>query len=352
MKARGSLLAAGAVLIALLLPAGAAARVGAHQRHVEVVAPTNWSNLLLGNHDGYTVGVVLEEPDLAVLTAVKYDRKRIGVEETQYGTHFKGSLAAGRLSADFGPIGSLAVRFQPGGTKERQPPKGCEGKSSRREAGRWVGKVSLRGEGGYFAVSAGSAEGERDRTFRLRCRVKREMPKPAPESLRARIEPKIGASLVSIILGTISSVEAANREGGRRIELRAAHASGTGPGAEVEAGAFEYQGAMPVGRTVQMLSAPPGSLVTSLPGEHPATATLKPSAPFSGEASYRAVSPTDHSWTGSLAVHFPGLVAPLAGPRFFSSFCVISPLVTSHGCEYQSPNWQSGEESTVAEAPR
>jgi hypothetical protein len=215
-----------------------------------------------------------------------------------------------------------------------------------------VGRVSLRGEGGYFAVTSGSAKGEPDRRPRLRCHFKHTVKLPRPVSLRERIEPEIGSSIVSILLGTVSSLEAVDTEGGRVVALRAAHASGTGPGAEVEAGAFEYQGRMPVGRTVQILKAPAGSLVTSLPGEHPATATLKPGAPFSGEASYLAASAAAHSWTGTLAVRFPGLVAPLAGPGFSSTLCVVSTLVKPNGCEYQAPDLQGAEESTTPSGRR
>jgi hypothetical protein len=350
VKAEGRLaIAVGAVLfvLALMAPAGAAAG-GAHPRHVQVIEPRAAASLLLGTHGGYKVGVVFEEPDVAQLIVDKVDLSRLASEETRYGAHFRGSLRGGRVTADFGKVGSLAVRFRPrGSAREERPLKQCEGKPAMGESGRWVGRISLHGEGGYFAVSNGSANGELDRSFRLRCHFKRPLPRPRSESLRERIEPEIGASLVSILLGTVSSLEAVDTEGGRVVALRAAHASGTGPGAEVEAGAFEYQGRMPVGRTVQILKAPAGSLVTSLPGEHPATATLKPGAPFSGEASYLATSPAAHTWTGTLAVRFPGLVAPLAGSGFSSTLCVVSTLVKPSGCEYQAPDLQGAEESTT-----
>jgi hypothetical protein len=348
VKAGAALLAAGAVLVALAVPAGASARGGAHRRHVEVIQPTAAASLQLGRHGGYKIGVVFEEPDLAVLTVQKLDLDLLTVQETKYGAHFRGSLDGGPLTADFGAVGSVAVRFRPGGAvHEGRLPKVCEGKPSRRESGRWVGKVSLRGEEGYFAVSTGSAAGEIDRTLRLRCHLDFVLPQRTFESLRERIEPQIGLSFASVLLGTISSVQAAAKEDGRRVEMRAAHATGLGPGAEVEAGAFEYQGPMPVGRFVQVLDAPRGTLVTTLPGEHPATARLKPGAPFTGEASYRAVSPTDHSWTGTLAVRFPGLVSALAGPTFYSSLCVVSPLVKPRGCEFQTPSLQTGEEAAT-----
>ena len=341
------------VLCALAVPAGASARGGAHRRHIQVIQPTTEASLKLGTHGGYTIGVAFEEPDLAVLSVQRFDGSRFGVEETNYGAHFHGSLVGGRVTADFGAVGSVAVRFRPAGpVKEERLPRMCEGRPSRSESGRWVGKVSLRGEGGYFAVSNGAAAGTLYRTFLFRCHVHRPLPVPKPKSLLKRIEPQIGFSIASILLGTVSSLQAESREHGRLIGMRAAHATGRGPGAEVEAGAFEYQGRMPVGRFVQILNAPPGSLVTTLPGEHPATATLKPRAPFTGEASYLAVSPTDHSWTGTLAVRFPGLVAPLTGSSFYTTLCVVSPLVKPLGCVLQPPSWQAGEESTQTEARR
>jgi hypothetical protein len=301
----------------------------------------------LGKHRGYRVTVAFREPDVAILTVSRSDAARLGEEETKYGAHFRGSLAGGRVRADFGAIGSIDVRFHRQGPAEKaELLKECDGKLPLFETGRWVGKVSLRGEGGYFAVSTGSAAGEVDRVFRLSCPVKHPVPLPAHESLREQVEPETGGSLISAILGTVSSLEAVSTEGGRVVALRAAHASGRGPGAEVEAGAFEYQGRMPVGRTVQILNAPAGSLVTSMPGERPATATLKPGAPFSGEAEYLATSPAAHRWTGTLTVRFPGLTVPLAGPSFSSTLCVVSTLVKPEGCEYQPPDWQGAEEST------
>jgi hypothetical protein len=250
-------------------------------------------------------------------------------------------------------VGSVAVRFRPDGTvRERGLPRHCEGPPLRREAGHWIGKIDLHGEDGYFAVSTGAVPGVLERRFRLRCRVAKPLPQQPTVSLRERIEPELGYSLGSLLFGSISSLTAGAKEDGREVVFRATHAIGRGPGAEVEAEAFEYQGRTPVGRFVQILDSPPRSLITSLPGEHPASAVLKPGAPFSGEARYRWVSPTDHSLTGSLAVAFPGLRAPLTGPQFFSTLCVISPLKKPLGCDYESPSWQNGEESATGEALR
>jgi hypothetical protein len=350
VKARGRLVvAASVVLIALAVPAAASARVGAHRRHVQVIQPTTAANMLFGKQGGYRVGIRLEAPDVAVLVVQKAGLTKLAVAETRYGAHFRGSLAGGRVSADFGPVGSISLRFRADGpAREGRELKQCEGKPWRREVGHWVGKISLHGEDDYFAVSTATANGVLQRSFRQRCRFKHPLTLPPPESLRQQVEPPIGFSIAAILLGTSASLEAENNEGGRTVVMRAAHAAGRGPGAEVEAGAFEYLGRTPVGRIVQNLETPPGSLLTTLPGEHPATATVKPGAPFSGEASYLAASPTDHKWTGTLVVQFPGLRVPLTGPDFFSTLCVISSLVKPLGCEFQEPSWQPGEEPNAA----
>jgi hypothetical protein len=348
VKAWGGLLAAaGAVLVMLALPAGASAAPKAHPRHVEVIPPSVAGRVELGKQHGYRVSVAFSEPDVAILTVSRFRGARLSTEETKYGAHLLGSLSAGRVRADFGAVGSIDLRFHRlGPARKVNLLKECDGKVPLEESGRWVGRVSLRGEGGFFAVSAGSAPGAIDRVFRLACPAKHPLPPPEHKSLRDQVEPDIGASLISVLVGTVSSLEAVESEGGRVVALRAAHASGTGPGAEVEAGEFEYQGQMPVGRTVQILGSRSGSLVTTLPGEGPATATLRPSAPFSGEGDYHATSPAVHSWTGTLAVRFPGLSVPLAGPGFSSTLCVVSTLVKPLGCEYQAPDWQGGEGST------
>ncbi|MBS1844535.1 MAG: hypothetical protein JST53_08985 [Actinobacteria bacterium] len=354
MKAWGRLLAAtGAALVMLALPAGASAAPTAHPRHVEVIPPSVSGSVDLGKQHGYRVSVAFGEPDVAILTVSRFRSARLSTEETKYGAHLRGSLSGARVRADFGAVGSIDLRFhRQGPPRKLELLKECDGKVPLVETGRWVGRVSLQGEEGYFAVSTGSASGAIDRVFRLSCPVKHPFPLPGHESLREQVEPHVGASLISVLVGTVSSLEAVESEGARVVALRAAHASGSGPGAEVEAGAFEYQGQMPVGRTVQVIGSRPGSLVTTLPGEGPATATLKPSEPFSGEADYVATSPAVHSWTGTLAVRFPGLSVPLAGPGFSSTLCVVSNLVKPLGCEYQQPDWQGGEGSTSVGRPR
>jgi hypothetical protein len=143
--------------------------------------------------------------------------------------------------------------------------------------------------------------------------------------------------------GSVAQLQAGERQGNRQVYLRATHMAGAPPGAEVSALAFEYQGKMPVGRSAYASSSPAGTLLTSLPGERPPSATLKPAFPFTGEATYLASSHLSHSWTGDLSVQFPGLLEPLAGPDFYSTLCVVSPLRSRYGCDFLPPDWELAE---------
>jgi hypothetical protein len=96
-------------------------------------------------------------------------------------------------------------------------------------------------------------------------------------------------------------------------------------------GMFESRGKMAIGRYA-FADGRPGTLLTSLPGVHPATATLAPPAPFFGEATYQEQAP--RAWTGNLGISFPGLKVPLTGPGFHARLCVLNPLKTRDGCDF------------------
>ncbi|MBS1892122.1 MAG: hypothetical protein JST59_12570 [Actinobacteria bacterium] len=342
MKAWGRLLAAaGAALVMLALPAGASAAPRAHRRHVQVFPATNQGLMFVGEQGGYEIAVSFLEPDDAILHVGSYDNETGTFVSANYGAHFEGSLPFGRLRASFGAIGSLSVRFRPDGRGRlgRKSAK-CTGRRGGEEYGQFVGRISLRGEGGYFAVHAHRLAGSLTRTFRLRCHVKRRRTIYPPESLREAVLPQLFLPGD----GSLASLQVEAKEGGRVLGMRVDHFAGQREGATVELIEREYQGKMPVGRGAFIEASPPGTLLTSLPGEGPKRATFKPPAPFRGEAEYVAVSPTSHSWTGTLSVQLPGLLQPLTGPEFASSLCVARSFGSRTGCEFVAPNFQWAEE--------
>ncbi len=344
MKVKGRLVvAAAAVLIALAVSAGASAEGGAQPRHVEFRSPHNRAFISFGERDGYEIGVILDEPDLAVLVVQEFDPDTQVSAATAYGAHFTGSLATGTIRAGFGAVGSLAVHFAPDGKVRRgRREKNCEGRRPQGEDGHVVGRIDLRGEGGYFDVAPRRARAYFNRTYRVRCLVRHASPPPPGRSLLEEVE-YATPTLLPRETSSPALLEAGVQEGGRHVDLIATHVPSAPPATDVTALELEYQGKMPVLRGASTPESPAGTLRTSLPGEHPATATLKPAAPFSGEASYLAHSALVHSWTGDLAVQFPGLLQPLTGPEFFTSLCVVSTLRTRYGCDFLPPNWEPGE---------
>jgi hypothetical protein len=337
------LTAAGAVLIALAIPAGSSAAPRAHRRHVQVFPATASGLMFVGEQDGYEILVSLLEPDEAILRVGRYDDETGTFASTNYGAHFEGSLPFGRIRADFGAVGSLSVRFRPDGKgRLGRESKKCTGRRGGDEYGHFVGRISLRGEGGYFTVHTRRLAGSLTRTFRLRCHVKRRRPTYPPESLREAVVPRMflpgGTGAGSLVTLQVESLE-----GNRALAMRVDHFAGQREGANLQLVEREYQGKMPVGRGVTIEGTSPGTLLTSLPGEGPKRATLKPPAPFSGEAEYLGESPTSHRWTGTLAVQLPGLLQPLTGPEFATSLCVARAFGSRAGCEFVPPNFQGAE---------
>jgi hypothetical protein len=338
------------VLLALVGGSGAAARVAPHRRHTEVLKPTASGQVGLGKHGGFNLAINFKEPGLAVLDVGSVSFKTLNVNSAEYGAHFHGSLVGGTVRAGFGRVGSIALRFRPAGKPRLgRRPKGCRGPRPRLEHGSFVGAISLAGEGGYFHVSAHVAGGTLERSFRLVCHVRRARPTLPTETLRDALQAPRELALGAF--GTSdANLLAGGQEGGREVLVRAAHSAVGGAGAELSALAFEYQGKMLISRVAWVPSAPAGTLLTTLPGEHPATATVKSAGPFSGEAEYVGASRLSHEWTGDLAVHFPGLVQPLTGPKMYSSLCVVSPLVDAKGCDAVPPDWQGPEVSAPADS--
>jgi hypothetical protein len=254
---------------------------------------------------------------------------------SRYVVHVKGTLARGGVRARFGSLGSLSLRFRPNGrVREHHMQRGCKGPPPVTEYGTFVGHVSFDGEGDYLHASFGRGRGEVDRSFRLRCSKGRALDLD-PKSLREYATPTF-SFLFSPGEGTLALLYAVAREHGRNIGIRAAHQEGSPAGAEVQAGTLESRGRMAIGRSAYVEGFP-GTLLTSLPGVHPATATLAPPAPFFGEAGYLEESATSHGWSGTLGVDFPGLTLPLTGPGFYTSLCVVSPLKVPDGCDFIKP---------------
>jgi hypothetical protein len=326
------------------------APVAAADTAVEVQRATTSAWVFLGGNGDYEIAIVMPNPRVAVLVVVERTEPRtdLVVNGSAYAVRAPaGMLEHGVVRARFPGIGNVSLRFHPRGKRQiHRNRRHCRGRPGVTESGTFQGTVSLQGEGGYFRKVVGSGSGTLERSFRLRCR-----PGSAyHENLGAPLWQYVAPSfLFSFDFGhpNIALLYAAHDDGRRFIAIRASHREGSLPGAEVRVGALETLPGMAIGRMAYLERDVPGVLQTSPPGIHPATATLAPPPPFHGEAHYFENSATSHSWTGDLAVSFPGLDLPLTGTGFQTSLCVVSPLKTPAGCDFIKPKPLRPERANV-----
>lgn len=285
--------------------------------------------LPLGRERGYDLALSMPSARIVILSAVRTERLKDEHFSASYSVYVArnwGSLERGMVRARFGALGRVALRFRPSGRIRRSDPRsGCEGGSQTARLGRFVGRLSFRGEGNYFHVASPKGKGYVGHSPRLRCEQGKAEEHP-PRSLRAYASP----DLVFSDEHSIALLYASSRSHGRYVGISALHREGSAPGADVELRIVEPRRGMAVGHGA-FLDGPAGTLLTSRPGGHPATATLAPPAPFYGEAAY---SEESDAWIGNLGVEIAGLRMPLTGSGFHVHLCVVNPLRDKDGCDF------------------
>jgi hypothetical protein len=270
-------------------------------------------------------------PNDRVVVLYAYRSKRskgdlFSVTYSIYAVHNLGDLEHGVVRARFGSLGRLSLRFLPSGRMRKDDPQGgCEGGMETTEYGRFVGHLGFRGKGNYFHISSAKGNAYLAHSPRLRCE-KGQAEESPPRSLRKYVAP----TPLFPDDDSIALLYSSARDHGRYVGITAMHQEGSPPGADVQLGIVEPRHGMAIGHGV-FLNGPRGTLLTSLPGVHPATATLAPPPPFYGEAAYSEAS---DAWTGTLGVELPGLRLPLTGPRFHVHLCVVNPLKDRDGCDF------------------
>jgi len=283
----------------------------------------------LGREKGYRLALYMPTARVVVFYAFRARRVRgesLGFGYSLYATRNRGDLDQGVVRARFGSLGRIDLHFRPTGRLRRdEPQSGCEGGSTTARYGSFAGHLSFRGKGNYFHVSSSKGEAYVLHSPRLECEAGRAE-EAQPTSLRKYVAP---TPLLSDN-HSIALIYASARDHGRHVGIAAVHEEGSPPGADVQLEIVESGPGMAIGHGLY-LEGSPGTLLTSLPGEHPAAATLAPPAPFFGKGVY---SEKDESWSGSLGVKLAGLTVPLTGPDFHVHLCVANPLKDRNGCEY------------------
>lgn len=329
-RGRLASIAVGVFVVAVLLAgtsAGEAKPRGGGK--VEVQQARTAGLIWLGKQKGYRLALYMPNDRVVIFYGFRTRRSRedaIDVAYSLYAVRNLGDLDRGVVRARFGSLGRVSLRFRPSGPpRGDEPPGDCVGGVETVQRGRFVGHLSFRTAGNYFHVASSGGGGSVTHSPRLRCE-KGEALETSPRSLRKYVAP---VNLFSD-KDSIALLYASARSHGRYVGITAMHPEGSPPGAEVQLAVVEPRQGMAIGHGAY-LYAPAGTLLTSLPGADPATATLSPPGPFSGKGSY---SEADGAWTGNLAVKLPGARLPLTGRDFNVHLCVTNPLKDKDGCEF------------------
>jgi hypothetical protein len=235
----------------------------------------------------------------AFISASKHDRSKHSLGLSTYIA--RGKVSPTAIHADFGALGSVAMRFQPSGkvTHSRRH-RHCLGPDRYTiHFGVFVGSVRFRGEGGYTSARVNRVKGKEITPRLLFC------PDTFFEEIRQEQRTRAKDKNAKL-----TRLEAGLRSGLTAREFGAAAKGG-------KAGFFavseESLGALAVFRLAVVRASP----ATFAFDNALSLAGVTPPAPFSGSASFQRAPTGAKIWAGSLAVSFPGEPGvPLTGPRF------------------------------------
>lgn len=211
----------------------------------------------------------------------------------------RASGGARRIDASFGELGRVRMRFHPGGlVTHGKRERGCRGPDRYTyRHGVFVGSFEFRGEGGYTTVHTRRVKGTIASPSVLHCSggAGHSRQTAGPK------QPKPG----------FTYLEAGWRQG---LTARYFYASREGGGAVAfQVGDYESRGRLGIYRAA-IAHGPPPTFATD---SALSFATVSPPAPFSSTGYLRREASGARTWTGSLAVSFPGAPdLPLTGPQF------------------------------------
>jgi hypothetical protein len=200
-----------------------------------------------------------------------------------------------RLQASFGRFGKVSMRF-------RAPGKGkgvrslCRyGERLSQRHGSYVGNLRFRGEDGYLSLDLHRAEGSIV-TPAGRCRRPRLSQAELEKELESLFEPTSG--LLAVSREGVTTTSFLSLTQGDRALFFASHE--------------ETHAKLAIIRFA-VATAPKGLQAN----EAVTSARVSPPAPFHGTGRYRAAPDGTTTWSGPLAVNFPGAPRfPLSGPSF------------------------------------
>jgi hypothetical protein len=313
-------MAAALACLTQLAFASAGAVQGAPARPTNPKSSPQVARFYLHGTHGYKVSVfaTVEGPGSPV---------RIVAEDHKGGAEYRapGTVTPSRIQASFGHYGEISLRFHPSGqvlrsdiSDDKECPSGAKAR-----IGTFTGSFRFRGEDAYTAVNVHRMEGgvgaptapiDHREEISLGCpnanRTYIVSPGQVPQSFEEDESATAGMTAVASAPGEAIIFAAAG------FSLRHSEK----PGAKPESCLFaalteEARESIQIARVV--FGAGPGS--ECLLDRSLGSLTVTPAAPFSGTATLRLGADGTTSWTGSLAVPFPGRgTVSLAGPSFES----------------------------------
>jgi len=339
LKRASKLTAGTAIVTALALPGGAAARPGTevHPRSLHLTTSSFATR-------GYIVDIETIGHHRVVLTARKHE---------QVATYtVRGKVSRDGTRADFGRFGRVNLHFygkeepfqiDPKDEKPRDKQRRCRGRKAEREVGHFRGGVEFDGQRLYTRLAVGGLKGELRRSYRQVCwfrhigpEARAHVSSSVPVVPRASI-PRIGFTIVVLsaqarVDRSVTQFSAITVEAPRGLSI---------PGGSllslVAAYRQERVGRVHVRRSTFELLEGSGVKI-SRRGVRPAKARVALGSPFSGHALFGGpTSGSPSTWEGDLVVRLPGTgPLPLTGPSFHATLCRVSAFRSQSPCYRQA----------------
>lgn len=232
-----------------------------------------------------------------------------------------GRAPGDHLVADFGGRGRFDLRFIPVGEPEPTSNEGCEGPKGSFQVGYLVGRARFRTERGFARIRLHRVWAARESWGHLTCEFSGGLPVFG--------HPKLKRATFAALASDAKTIFARPK---RSLAFRATqfyrHAKPADRRVDFIAELRENAGRIAVHRKV-IVAAPEKSLLFPGAPQLPEEVAVKPPAPFTGSAEFLRTHESTFTWSGDLAVTFPGLdPIRLTGPRFSVSICALKGCVS------------------------
>jgi hypothetical protein len=206
----------------------------------------------------------------------------------------------------------------------------CSGPAPVTESGVFRGRILFKGEGDYLRVRVHRAPEYVSRSFKLHCKHGHA---GKFQNLVPGLFGYLGnpAGTFSNRDGTFPTARTRDDPDHRVTEFFAFHhlfeQSSTFKAATLE----WLPGEVAAVRWAEVWRVAVKTFTLAPPERHPASATVRPPAPFKGEAIYSRAS---HHLEGDLSVSFPGLTLPLASPSSDAGTCALTRQMLERVCDF------------------